>query len=42
MPLVLEENYTRALTEKLKKGELDAMIIATPVDEPALLVLPLV
>ncbi|MGA9993088.1 MAG: hydrogen peroxide-inducible genes activator [Thiobacillaceae bacterium] len=41
MPLVLEENYTRVLTEKLKKGELDAMIIATPVDEPALLVLPL-
>ncbi len=41
MPLVLEENYTRALTEKLKKGELDAMIIATPVDEPGLLVLPL-
>jgi len=41
MPLLLEENYTRALTEKLKKGELDAMIIATPVEDPALLALPL-
>ena len=33
MPLMLEENYTRVLTEKLKKGELDAMIIATPVED---------
>lgn len=41
MPLLLEENYTRVLTEKLKKGELDAMIIATPVDDPAILALPL-
>jgi LysR family hydrogen peroxide-inducible transcriptional activator len=41
MPLLLEENYTRVLTEKLKKGELDAMIIATPVEDPALLALPL-
>ncbi len=41
MPLLLEENYTRVLTEKLKKGELDAMIIATPVDDPSILALPL-
>jgi len=41
MPLLLEENYTRVLTEKLKKGELDAMIIATPVEDPAILALPL-
>jgi LysR family transcriptional regulator, hydrogen peroxide-inducible genes activator len=41
MPLLLEENYTRVLTEKLKKGDLDAMIIATPVDDPSLLALPL-
>jgi LysR family hydrogen peroxide-inducible transcriptional activator len=41
MPLVLEENYTRVLTDKLRKGELDAMIIATPVEEPGLLSLPL-
>jgi LysR family hydrogen peroxide-inducible transcriptional activator len=41
MPLLLEENYTRVLTEKLRKGELDAMLIATPVEEPGLLSLPL-
>lgn len=41
MPLLLEENYTRVLTEKLKRGELDAMIVATPVEEPGLLALPL-
>lgn len=41
MPLLLEENYTRVLTEKLKKGELDAMIIATPVEDASLLALPL-
>ena len=41
MPLMLEENYTRVLTDKLRKGELDAMIIATPVEEPGLLSLPL-
>lgn len=41
MPLMLEENYTRVLTDKLKRGEIDAMIIATPVDEPGLLSLPL-
>jgi len=41
MPLLLEENYTRVLTEKLRKGELDAMLIATPVEEPGLLALPL-
>lgn len=41
MPLLLEENYTRVLTEKMRKGELDAMIIATPVEEPGILSLPL-
>jgi LysR family transcriptional regulator, hydrogen peroxide-inducible genes activator len=41
MPLLLEENYTRVLTDKLRRGELDAMIIATPVEEPGLLSLPL-
>ena len=41
MPLLLEENYTRVLTEKMRKGELDAMIIATPVEEPGILALPL-
>jgi len=41
MPLLLEENYTRVLTEKLKKGELDAMIVATPVEDSSILALPL-
>jgi len=41
MPLLLEENYTKVLTEKLRQGELDAMLIATPVDQPGLLSLPL-
>lgn len=41
MPLVLEENYTRVLTEKLKRGEIDCMLVATPVDEPGLVSLPL-
>ena len=41
MPILLEENYTRVLTEKLRKGELDVIIIATPVEEPGLLSLPL-
>lgn len=41
MPLVLEENFTRVLTEKLRKGEIDAMLIATPVEDPGLLSLPL-
>jgi LysR family hydrogen peroxide-inducible transcriptional activator len=41
MPLLLAENYTRALTEQLKKGELDAIIVATPVNDHGLVSLPL-
>jgi LysR family transcriptional regulator, hydrogen peroxide-inducible genes activator len=41
MPLMLEENYTKVLTEKLKKGEIDAMLIATPVEDSGILSLPL-
>ena len=33
MPLVVEENYTAVLTEKLKRGELDVIIIALPYQE---------
>ncbi len=33
MPLVVEENYTAVLTEKLKRGELDIIIIALPYQE---------
>jgi len=33
MPLIVEENYTSVLTEKLKRGELDVIVIALPFNE---------
>ena len=33
MPLVIEENYTSVLKEKLKQGELDVIIVALPFEE---------
>ncbi|HJV07962.1 MAG TPA: LysR substrate-binding domain-containing protein [Chromobacteriaceae bacterium] len=33
MPLILEENYTLRLAEMLKRGEVDAIIVADPFDE---------
>ena len=36
MPLLLEENFTARLAEKLKRGELDAIIISLPFDEPGI------
>lgn len=41
MPLLLEENYTRVLTERLKKGEVDVILIATPVEDAGLMTRPL-
>jgi LysR family hydrogen peroxide-inducible transcriptional activator len=41
MPLVIEENYTAALADKLKHGELDVIIIALPFNDPGLVTLPL-
>lgn len=41
MPLVIEENYTAALAEKLKRGELDVILISLPFNEPGVLTLPL-
>ncbi len=41
MPLIVEENYTAVLAEKLKQGELDVIIISLPFDEPNILTLPL-
>jgi LysR family hydrogen peroxide-inducible transcriptional activator len=41
MPLVIEENYTAVLSEKLKNGELDVIVIALPYDEPGIVTLPL-
>lgn len=51
MPLIIEENFTAVLSEKLKHGELDAIIISRPFnlpgtesvdlyDEPFVVVLP--
>lgn len=34
MPLVIEENYTARLREKLRSGELDVIIISLPFTEP--------
>jgi LysR family hydrogen peroxide-inducible transcriptional activator len=41
MPLVIEENYTAVLTERLKRGEIDAAIVALPFDEPGVETAPL-
>ncbi len=41
MPLLIEENFTARLAEKLRHGELDAILIALPFDEPGILTLPL-
>ncbi len=41
MPLVLEENYTATLSERLKRGEIDAAMVALPFDEPGITVTPL-
>lgn len=41
MPLQIEENYTALLTERLRQGELDAILIALPFEEPGIVTLPL-
>jgi LysR family hydrogen peroxide-inducible transcriptional activator len=41
MPLVIEENFTAVLSERLKRGELDIIIISLPFEEPGVLVRPL-
>ncbi|MDX9766432.1 MAG: hydrogen peroxide-inducible genes activator, partial [Ectothiorhodospiraceae bacterium] len=41
MPLTIEENYTARLSEHLKQGDLDAIIISLPFDEPGVVTLPL-
>jgi LysR family hydrogen peroxide-inducible transcriptional activator len=40
MPLLLEENYTHRLIERLKTAELDVAILALPIDEPGLVAQP--
>lgn len=34
IPLVIEENYTHVLADKLRSGELDIVILSLPFDEP--------
>lgn len=41
MPLVVEENYTSVLTEKLKSGKLDLIFIALPYEEHGIVCKPL-
>jgi LysR family hydrogen peroxide-inducible transcriptional activator len=41
MPLFIEENYTAVLREKLRRAELDAIVIALPFTEPDVEILPL-
>ncbi len=41
MPLVIEENFTAVLSGKLKRGELDVIIISLPFTEPGIVTLPL-
>ena len=41
MPLYIEENFTHILRDKLRTGELDAIIIALPFQEADVLTLPL-
>lgn len=41
MPLIIEENYTVRLAEMLKRGEVDAIIVADPFDEPGTIAWPL-
>lgn len=40
MPLVIEENYTAALSERLRRGDLDVILVSLPFDEPGVLTLP--
>ncbi|MDO5356636.1 MAG: hydrogen peroxide-inducible genes activator [Conchiformibius sp.] len=41
MPLMLDENYTQPLTDALKRGDLDAIIVAEPYHEAGVEVMPL-
>lgn len=40
MPLIIEENFTHRLLEKVKSGELDVAIMALPIDEAGLVAQP--
>ncbi|MEA5445050.1 hydrogen peroxide-inducible genes activator [Gammaproteobacteria bacterium AB-CW1] len=40
MPLVIEENYTHVLGEKLRQGKLDVILISPPFSEPGIALWP--
>lgn len=40
MPLVIEENFTSVLSERLKRGDLDVIVISLPFNEPGVLTKP--
>jgi len=41
MPLVIEENFTARLRDRLKEGELDAILVSLPFEEHGVVTLPL-
>jgi LysR family hydrogen peroxide-inducible transcriptional activator len=41
MPLVIEENYTARLRQRLAQGELDAVLVCLPFEEPGVVTMPL-
>ncbi len=41
MPLILTENYTANLLEQLRSGDIDVAIMALPINEPGLMLMPL-
>lgn len=41
MPLLIEESFTANLTERLKQGELDVILISLPFEEPGIAIAPL-
>ncbi len=41
MAILVEENYTARLSEKLRQGEMDVIVIALPFNEPGIVTLPL-
>lgn len=41
MPVAIEENFTAVLSQRLKHGDLDVIVISLPFDEPGILTRPL-
>lgn len=41
MPLLIEENFTAVLSERLKRGDLDVIVISLPFDLPGVVTRPL-